>query len=306
MITHLPVTLVASLVEEAIDPVMIIDQNGKIRYANAAMAELTGYDGADLLKYELARLLPDEMASEHQHYVNEYLRRGGKSIVLGRVREFTIRHQTGVNIPVEMKAVDLGVSDGVHYLGAFMVDLRQRKAMEARNAALVERLELQALSDPLTNLPNRRAFDKEGPTVMARAKRNGTPVAVAVADIDHFKQINDRYGHVAGDQVLKEIGAVLARAARTTDFVARIGGEEFGLLLPDATKEQAAQVAERIRQQVEGTTVWAPDGEHIRVTISIGLAEVEPGGYIDDGLAHADIALYQAKYLGRNRVQVKR
>jgi diguanylate cyclase (GGDEF)-like protein/PAS domain S-box-containing protein len=306
MITHLPVTLVASLVDEAIDPVMIIDQHGKIRYANAAMEQLTGYQGDELLRHALSQLLPEELTTEHQDYIEGYLKRGGKSIVLGRVREFTIRHASGTNIPVEMKAVDLGVSENVRYLGAFMIDLRQRKAMEARNAALVERLEQQALSDSLTGLANRRAFDNEGPTIMARAKRHGTPVAVAIADIDHFKQINDRYGHVAGDQVLKEIGAVLARAARSTDFVARIGGEEFGLLLPDATKEQAEQVAERIRQQVEATTVWAPDGEHIRVTISIGLSAVDPTGYIDDALAHADIALYQAKYLGRNRVQVKR
>jgi diguanylate cyclase (GGDEF)-like protein/PAS domain S-box-containing protein len=306
MITHLPVTLVASLVDEAIDPVMIIDEHGTIRYANVAMEALSGYTGSELLDRELITLLPESMAEVHQKYVAGYLQRGGSSVVLGRVREFTIRHRDGTAIPVEMKAVDLGVSDRVRYLGAFMIDLRPRKAMEARNAALMERLEQQALRDPLTGLHNRRAFDLEGPNVMARSKRHGTPVAVAIADIDHFKQINDRYGHVAGDQVLREIGAVLVRAARATDFVARIGGEEFGLLLPDATREQAEQVAERIRQQVEAATVYAADGEHIHVTVSIGLSTVDPGGYVDDGMAHADIALYQAKYLGRNRVQLKR
>ena len=306
MITHLPVTLVASLVDESIDAVMIIDEDGQIRYANAAMESLSGYSESELVKQALAKLLPEELAGHHQQYVEGYLKRGGKSVVLGRVREFVIRHRNGTTIPVEMKAVDLGVSQGVRYLGAFMLDLRPRKAIEARNAALLERLEQQAMTDPLTGLANRRAFDLEGPNVMARARRSGMPVAVAIADIDHFKQINDRHGHVVGDQVLKEIGAVLAQAARTTDFVARIGGEEFGLLLPDASKEQAEQVAERIRQQVEAATVVAPDGARIKVTISIGLSAADAGGYIDDALAHADIALYQAKYLGRNRVQVKR
>lgn len=301
----LPATLIARLVDESLDAVTIIDQHGAIRYLNQAMCKLSGYAAQEALGQSLDTLLPPNIAAYHQHNLDAYLSASSPSRVLGKVREFAIRHRTGAMIPIEMKAVDLGVHEGERYFGAYMVDLRPRRQMEAAHAALLARLEQQALSDPLTGLANRRAFEAEAAQMAARAQRNASALTVGIADIDHFKKVNDQYGHPAGDLVLCEISRLIGRAARATDFAARIGGEEFGLLFPDASEEQARGVAERIREAVAGACITTADGDQLRVTISIGLASMEPGTALSDALAQADSALYRAKDKGRNRIESK-
>ncbi len=300
----LPDHLISRLIDDAMDAVMIIDDASRIRYLNHAMQALTGYAGGELLGEPLEGLLPDHLNEKHRDYVVRYIKGSAPSSVLGRVREFAIRHRSGEMVPIELKALDLGAKEGERYFGAFMLDLRPRRAMEEKNAHLLAQLEQQALCDALTGLPNRRAFEAEAVQVMARAARLHGAVTVGVADVDHFKGINDRYGHAAGDTVLREVGQALRNAARLTDAVARLGGEEFGLLLPHATPEQAAQVAERLRAAVAALHVETEDGRSIKVTISIGLAELAPGNVLDGALSHADKALYRAKHGGRNRVEV--
>jgi diguanylate cyclase (GGDEF)-like protein len=206
-------------------------------------------------------------------------------------------------IPVELKALDLGMHGEVHYFGAFMSDRRARQQSEAKNAALLEQLERQAMSDSLTGLPNRRAFEMEASRIVARAKRSGNAITVGIADIDHFKKVNDQYGHPVGDEVLNAISAVLSQASRASDFVARIGGEEFGLLFPDARPDTALAVAERMRRAVEAFPIKTSGGIELRITISIGLASYS--GALTDALSKADKALYEAKNKGRNRVEQK-
>ena len=297
-------SLIARLVEESLDAVIIIDADGHIQYINAAMQALSGYAPGEVAGQDLSGLLPDGVSAQHQQYVITYITGEKPSTVLGQVRAFAIKHRTGDMIPVEMKALDLGVLEGVRYFGAFMEDLRPRRRMEAEHAALLARLEHDALCDPLTGLANRRAFGKEALLTVARAQRSQSDVTVGVADIDHFKKINDRHGHAAGDAVLAAISAVIKDASRASDFVARIGGEEFGLLLPAATPEKARRVAERIREAVMACRVTTPDGEQVKVTISIGLAQLRSGMSIEEALSMADEALYQAKHGGRNCVQV--
>ena len=157
------------------------------------------------------------------------------------------------------------------------------------------------MSDTLTGLPIRRAFETEAARMVSRAKRSASAITVGVADIDHFKKVNDQYGHATGDEVLNAVSAVIAQASRATDFVARIGGEEFGLLFPDATPEVARAVAERMRRAVEDFPVTISQGVEVRITISIGLAQFESS--LTESLSHADAALYAAKNGGRNRIE---
>lgn len=299
----LPATIVPRLVEESLDAVLVIDENCTIRYLNQSMQALSGYARAELLGQSLNLLLPAAVGAHHDEYVRRYLASHRPSPVLGRVREFAIRHRSGAMIPIELKALDLGTCDGKRYFGAFLVDVRRRREMEDRNAVLMSRLEHEALTDPLTGLPNRRAFCAEGGQLMARAARSGGPLALGVADIDFFKAINDRYGHPAGDVVLQRVSDAVRTAARTSDFVGRVGGEEFGLLFPNTTLEQAHEVAERIRLAVDATRVALDDGGRIGVSVSIGLAPVAPAGTLDDALAASDAALYRAKNGGRNRTE---
>jgi diguanylate cyclase (GGDEF)-like protein/PAS domain S-box-containing protein len=294
MIDTLPVAIVSRLIEESIDAVLVVDLSGTVRYMNGAMQALSGYQPGEAIGQPLAGLLSDSYTVGPLNLTN-------LDLLLGGAREFTIRHRTGEMIPVEMKALDLGVVESVRYFGAFMTDLRPRRQAEAKNAALLAQLERQAMSDTLTGLPNRRAFETEAARMVARGKRTKNPITVGLADIDHFKKVNDQHGHGVGDEVLSAVSAVIAQAGRASDFVARIGGEEFGMLFPDATPETAFLVAERIRKAVADFPIFTSTGAQLHITISIGLAQFTAA--LSEALSKADGALYTAKGSGRNRVE---
>ena len=301
MIDNLPISIISRLIEESLDAVLVIDADGEIRYLNGAMQALSGYPPGEAIGKPLYGLLPDSFGDHKQGYIQRFLDAADPARILGTVRQFAIRHRTGEMIPIEMKALDLGVIDAVRYYGAFMIDLRARRQAEANNAALLAQLERQAMSDALTGLPNRRAFELEAVRMVARASRSKSNITIGIADIDFFKRINDQHGHPIGDEVLCAISAVLSQSARSSDFVARIGGEEFGLLFPDATPETASAVAERMRSAVAAFPVLASSGIALRTSVSIGLAPFM--GELSESLSNADKALYAAKEKGRNRVE---
>lgn len=162
-------------------------------------------------------------------------------------------------------------------------------------------LDAAARLDPLTGLLNLRAFQEIMSGEMARPGA-ARPVAALFVDVDHFKPVNDRFGHAVGDAVLKALATVLKRAVRQDDHVARIGGEEFAIFLPGAGAEVAAQVAERVREEAERMTVQM-GGHTIAVTLSVGVAVSHPPHPSPDALVRAaDLAMYAAKDQGRNRV----
>ncbi|RZA31583.1 MAG: sensor domain-containing diguanylate cyclase, partial [Lysobacteraceae bacterium] len=166
-----------------------------------------------------------------------------------------------------------------------------------------ERRRHEAFGDYLTGLANRRAFFEAAEQELSRSNSVPRPTAVIVLDADHFKAINDRHGHPGGDAVLQHLAAVLGETFRAVDVVARIGGEEFAVLLPSTDLPRAAVVAERLRASVASQAVRF-DGARIQYTVSAGVASVDDGeGGIDLLLKRADQALYAAKRAGRNRVE---
>jgi len=169
---------------------------------------------------------------------------------------------------------------------------------------LAVRLRAQASHDPLTDVLNRRGFHEAAARAIANGRRQRQSIAVAIADIDHFKSINDRFGHTAGDRTLRYICERLASGLRTEDLVGRIGGEEFALLLVNSTAGQAVQAMERIR--VEVAAGFSDDGAPVPVTISFGVAPVNVAAgnaeiAMAEALDEADRALYRSKVEGRNR-----
>ena len=173
------------------------------------------------------------------------------------------------------------------------------------NARLFE----SATYEGLTGLLRREAILEQLDRELERAQRYGRPLTVAMADLDHFKEVNDRYGHLAGDALLRRMAQLVAGGLRSTDWIGRYGGEEFLLLLPETDMAGAAAVAEKIRHRVQATPVPMEDGAPARVTISIGLATLSeipgPGAgriVARDLIAAADRSLYAAKHAGRNRV----
>lgn len=166
---------------------------------------------------------------------------------------------------------------------------------------LLARLRDLAHTDPLTSLPNRRAFEERFEVELDRARRSGEPFSLAVGDIDFFKRLNDAHGHAVGDRALEAVGEAIARWTRSTDISARIGGEEFAILLPATSTSEAEAAIERLRRRI-GEIPTAADRS---LTVSFGLVSFpEHGEAMGDLMHSADVALYRAKALGRDRTVV--
>jgi diguanylate cyclase (GGDEF)-like protein len=173
----------------------------------------------------------------------------------------------------------------------------------------LRRLTKDSRVDSKTGLLNAAIWEHEAAAEVARAVRTKTPLAVAMVDIDRFKTINDMYGHLLGDQVLKEIARTLTGMLREYDRAGRFGGEEFSVLLPQTRPNDAIRIAERIRSNIAGLSVVAPGaagGERVHVTVSIGVAamEVATERTLAELMAAADAAMYRAKRCGRDQVQM--
>lgn len=180
--------------------------------------------------------------------------------------------------------------------------LEQIETQEAENERVARELHTRATTDDLTGLDNRRHFIARLHEETARLQRNeGERASVLMCDLDHFKRVNDTWGHAAGDRVLRHFAQILRQALRKVDSAGRVGGEEFAVLLPGASAQDAMAFAERLRAHVEQSPALF-DGERIVVTVSIGIAELDAEtAQGDKALKHADRALYRAKSEGRNR-----
>ena len=184
-----------------------------------------------------------------------------------------------------------------------IADLRNRVVELSREkellASLLKEKSERLRKDPLTDIFNRLAYEEQLQSEYQRWRRFGNPLTFLIWDIDHFKQINDRYGHAVGDAVLRGVAQQLAHRIRSTDFVARYGGEEFAMLLPGADLQAALNLADRLRLNI-AEAGFDNDGVRIPVTISCGLASFEPGDSPQAVFDRADRALYRAKQAGRN------
>jgi diguanylate cyclase (GGDEF)-like protein len=165
-----------------------------------------------------------------------------------------------------------------------------------------EKLRELAMQDELTGLYNRRHFLELAESEIARVRRTGAPLSVAILDIDHFKRVNDYFGHAAGDRVLRDLAGSLRETLRGSDVPARFGGEEFVVLLTDTMLEGAVAVTERLRERVGRSEVQLGHGRVARVTVSAGVAELAQGERLEGLLERADEALYRAKAEGRDRI----
>ncbi|MBI5251032.1 MAG: diguanylate cyclase [Desulfomonile tiedjei] len=192
-------------------------------------------------------------------------------------------------------------------------ELRVRVRVGSRIIRLQEDLmaalaasEYQASHDVLTSLLNRKAIIEFLQRELARSHRDNTPVSLIMADLDHFKRVNDSYGHLAGDAVLKEVAHRLVTAVRPYDAIGRYGGEEFLIVCPNCDEESSWAIAERLRNLVSEAPLVTPEGS-FKVTVSCGVSTVSGSGHNTDSITRAaDQALYRAKELGRNRVELHR
>lgn len=262
-------------------PLLVLSRDGRIVQANAAAQTYFG---------EAA--LAGPLALRECFSPEDYSRITAPG-PHGRTAEFEaqVRLADGATRDVLLNVSTAALQGAAHSLAVF-VDISRRKEMETRLAEL-------AHTDPLTGLVNRTRFFDAAGTEIRRAQRRGPLPSVIMLDIDHFKQINDTCGHEAGDLALRRVAALCRTLLRCQDLAARLGGEEFALLLPGTDLRGALNLAERLRRAVEGLRL---DGHPASMTVSLGVAEVRLGeNTVNAALVRADKAMYEAKLGGRNK-----
>jgi len=287
------------LIQSTSDVVIVTDTNPweaggpRIIYVNPAFEQLMGYRSEDVVG-QSPKILNGPDTDSHTRYRIRRAMREGKPIRT----EILKYRKDGQPRWLDMNMVPLSDSQGniTHY-ACIERDLTRYKKIERQLANM-------ALFDSLTGSLNRTAFFQHADKEFARSKRYFRPLSVIMLDIDHFKRINDQYGHQGGDQVLQIFAEACQEVIRSTDLMGRVGGEEFALLLPDTPLKAAFNLAERLRERINKYPYLA--GEMlIEVTASLGVAELHgDDSHFKDLLHRADEALYEAKHAGRNRVKM--
>ena len=271
----------------------LVDLDGRCLEVNHKLCEILGYAETELVGRSLRDLThPEDTASDA-----EMMRR----VAAGTLGDYTLEHRYGhasgdtvwgrLSVAVVRDETDAPV----HFI-AQLEDISDRKAVE-------ERLLRQALHDPLTGLHNRLMFMDRLTHALARSERLPAPVAVLFVDLDHFKSVNDKYGHTTGDAVLRAVAETLLAAVRPSDTVARMGGDEFAVVCEDMRSERdAVVVAERL-----GSALQDPldlDSKSLSISASIGIAFAQEGDDPDSLMRNADAAMYRVKEGGRGTYEI--
>lgn len=266
----------------------------KIVWHNKAVTQMLGYGPSELLGASTRILYPDDASFEKVGQLAYPLIQKGESFRT----QIQFRRKDGELVWIDLSGALL--QDRLNDSLWLLHDITELKKLEADLAE-------QARNDYLTGLPNRRFFIERAAVELYRANRHRQPLSVMMLDIDYFKKVNDTYGHQAGDEVLKSLAHIILATCRQFDIVGRLGGEEFAVLMPATSLEQAVEVAERIRLAVEHHAVALPQGGlPIKFTVSIGVSRLMlETDNIDLILHSADDALYSAKNSGRNKVCVQ-
>lgn len=275
------------LTENSTDIILNLEVDGTIRFASPSVTQIGGYAVSQLLGRNATELVdPEDL---------EPVRETHRIALADPSRTFIVEYRAalGDGSIRWFESHTRAVLDGAMVVGAVCAvrDVTHRKALE-------DRLSHAASTDPLTGLANRRAFEKE---LKAQIEAGETGGCIAVFDLDHFKRINDRFGHPSGDAVLKSFAQQAQHCVREGDILARVGGEEFAVILPGASLLQAQRVCERLRRSVAAMKIDV-ENETVTVTVSGGVAPYTAASAPEALLADADAALYEAKAQGRDQL----
>lgn len=282
------------LVESLSDWVWEVDEQGRYTYCSSKVKDLLGYEPAELIgKSPFDLMTPAEAARVGDIFTKNIAARKPLQCL-----ENINLHKSGRPVVLETSGTPIFHADG-RFMGYRGIDrdITARKRLE-------QELEYQAHTDVLTGLHNRRHFFELAEQELIRSKRYGKQLSLLMLDVDQFKIVNDTYGHHVGDLVLQKLSGICAQTLRGIDIAGRIGGEEFAILLPETTAENALEVAERLRLAIAEATVQPEQGgSPVRFTVSIGVTSLNDADtQIDEMLRRSDAALYVAKEAGRNRV----
>jgi len=300
-----------NLMEHLIVPTFVLDTDGQVIIWNRACERLTGIAASDMRGtsdhwrgfYNVQRpCLADLIVQGRNNEISTYYPEHG-SVSEPRyglyAENWCVMPQHGTRLYLAIDAGPIYDLDGK--LIAVVETLRDMTLQKLAQSALQE----LANHDGLTGIANRRAFDESLKNEWRRNMRDVQSLSLLMVDVDHFKKYNDHYGHLAGDECLKQVAKEMEKQMqRASDIVARYGGEEFAVILPNSTLDGAIVVAERVRAAIENLKIPFSDSSYGYVTVSIGAASIMPSPKVDSWqlISTADAALYGAKESGRNRV----
>jgi diguanylate cyclase (GGDEF)-like protein/PAS domain S-box-containing protein len=281
------------------DGAIVINRQGVIIAVNQAAASMFRYSSSSMLELHLNQLLPEDVRERHdQHLATFFKHPGRRSMGNGLIFSAIRRDGSTFHVDIMLNQLEL---EGELYGIAIVRDYTLQKKAEDKIRLELEFEKRQALTDHLTGIMNRRAFTAQLQDEIEQLIEHGTPFAVSFIDLDDFKDVNDEHGHHFGDEVLQKIAQLIRLHSRHTDYVARIGGDEFATIHPMISADDAQQMMQRMRSELVSGIGHA----ELPVTLSIGLCQCDkPSEHytIEDIMARADRAMYQAKKEGKNAV----
>lgn len=291
---------------------VVLDRAYRIKLWNGFMENHSGHPAAAVLDKELFELFPDIPRQWLQRKIDTVFLLNNRAFSTWQQRPYVFRFDsyrpiTGGSERMFQNTTLFpltSLTGDVEHVCMMVYDVTDMALDEMALQEANRELERLGRTDGLTGLNNRRAWEELLTAEFKRHRRNGQPCSLVMFDIDHFKRVNDTYGHQAGDEVIREVSRTLKKVSRESDFAGRYGGEEFGVILVDTDANGALQFAERLRSAIEATSV-EHEGEAIRFTISLGIAPLG-GDERDQGqwIERADQALYRSKEGGRNRTSI--
>ena len=280
--------------ESAHDAIVVLDSKGAIQFWNPAAERMFGWAAEEVQGRDLHELVATEGDRDKAARGMPAFAMSGQGPVVGSAQEMTARRRDGSEFPVE-RSVSSYRLGGQWYAVGSVRDITERKVAE-------DRLREMATMDGLTGIMNRRYFMERAAAEIHRAERYGGPLAAIMFDADHFKRVNDTYGHDAGDDVLRFLTEAAGHGLRDADLLGRLGGEEFAVVLPQTPLAGAAEVAERLRERIADKPIATRQGP-VPLTISLGVALWDESVKdVDALIKRADLALYRAKEGGRDKV----
>lgn len=285
---------IRAMSEASQDGMIMTDDEGRVVFWNRSAEAIFGYSREEMQGKPLHRVVAIGDDSERAAAAFPGFAQSGEGAAVGVVTELVTRRKDGTTFPVELSLGSFR-HQGRWWAVGTVRDVTERKRAEALLLEL-------ATTDGLTGLSNRRHFMERGGAELGRARRTGGPVSCLMFDVDHFKKVNDAHGHNVGDEVLRALARTARGSLRDIDLLGRLGGEEFGALLPETGLEEALHVAERLREAVAAMGLTHA-GAPLAVTMSLGVACAKgQSETLESLLRRADGALYEAKQGGRNRV----
>ncbi len=279
----------------ALDAIVGMDGLGRIDFWNPAATQLFGYEAEEVLGQDLHSLLvTPQQKDDYQEGLRHYLETGQGKLI-GHMVEVNALTKDGREFPVELSLSAVEVDSAWGAVGVIR-DISERKRV-------VKALERLATHDTLTDFYNRAELERQLLAEVSRAHRYEHQLSLLFIDLDHFKTVNDRFGHQVGDALLKDFSGIVETAIRDVDVASRYGGEEFIILLPETDHCRASDMAERLRQRVADHGFFVEGKRRLNITASIGIATFpNHGNTAEELIGAADQAMYRAKELGRDQI----